>query len=760
MLRRLVAVLLCLFASPLAAQPGGRAAGASLRGVVRDSSGAPIAGAQAAIDELSRATRTDAEGHWSFADVPAGRYRLAIRRAGYSPVLQVVSAPTMAPLEVVLRTSSLRLEALTVTATRAGRDPDASPLSFAAISGERLRREHEVSLAHALDGLAGVRTLSTGEQTGKPIIRGLTGPRVLVLDNGLRSDDFSWSDEDGPAIDSRLAQRIEVIRGPASVLYGSDALGGVINVVADELPDARGSAAFVRSSIEGYFGSNKNDIGGLLRAEGGRGAIGWRATIVGRQAGNIHAPPGAPDTPTGELYDTDFATVNGELALGVHGEKASATLRYERYGGNFGLLDGPPVVEDNREGPRRRLADDRVQLSSNWLLGEYRLETRSQWQGHSMQEVVGESRAGLAPAIFDLRLSTFSTDVLLHHAASEWLTGTIGVSGLWQDNRSTGQVPLVPDARTSGFAVFALEQATHGAWSVLAGLRADTRSVSAAASPALGRVAQVRDQSAVTGQVGLGYHAGSGVSLTANLGRAFRAPTLYELFTDGPHLGENRWEVGLPGAKPEESTNAEVGARWQGRHARLEVSVYKNQIDNFLYIQATGDTVTFINPDKGDTLALPRFRHLQTARATLRGIDATFEAEATPWLTLRGRADFVHGVNEVTREYLPALPPFRFDLETEWHASGVLGARHPYVNVAAELVDAQSRVGPFDEPTAAFGLLHLGMGGEYAIGGRSLTIDLRLRNALNSAYHNYLSRYKTFAFEQGRNLTLRLSMGL
>ena len=730
----------------------------SIRGAVADSAGKPVAGATVVIAELGRAAVAAADGRFAFADVPAGHYRLIVRGTGFAPAVQSLTVPATGAITVMLRATNLRIEAVTVTASRGALDPMASPLSSAAISGDRLRREHEVSLAHALDGLAGVRTLSTGEQTGKPIIRGLTGPRVLVLDNGLRSEDYSWSDEDGPAIDARLAQRIEVIRGPASVLYGSDAIGGVINVVPDDVPDARGRAGFTRSSAELYAGTNKADLGGILRTEGAAGAFGWRATVVGRQAGNIHAPPGNADTPTGELFDTDFRALNGEAALGWHGERASATVRYERYGGNFGLLDGPPVVDDNAQGPRRRLADDRVQLTTNWIRGDYRVETKSQWQRHALQEVVGESRAGLAPPIFDLTLNTYSTDVILHHSSGDWLTGSIGVSGLYQDNRSTGQVPLVPNARTTGVAAFAFEQATRGPWSVLVGARVDSRSLVADANAALAFVAQTRDASAFTGDVGVVYRPMPELALSANVGRAFRAPTLFELFTNGPHLGEGRWEIGLPSAKPEESVNMDVGIRWQGRRVRAEVAVYRNQIDNFLYIQATGDTIAYRDPDTGDTLDLPAYRYRQTARAVLRGIDLSGEVEALPMLTLRGRFDFVHGVNEQTAQYLPVMPPMRGDIEAEFHTDAALGGRRPYVNVGTELVAKQTRLGPFDVQTAPYALLHLGGGIEYSVAGRPITVDLRLRNALNTTYRNFLSRYKTFAFEQGRNLVLRVTM--
>src|SRR2546425_653334 len=202
----------------------------------------------------------------------------------------------------------------------------------------------------ALETLAGVRTLSTGESIGKPVIRGLAGARVLVLGNGSRLEDYSWSDEDGPSVDARLAERVEVIRGPASVLYGSDALGGVVNVIPAELPDANGGPAFARSGLEVSGATNNAEVAGALRVEGASGRLGWRATAIGRHAADLH-------TPAGELDNTGFGALSGEAAVGFRGSRGGAALRYARYGGEFKLLEagGPPAPGTGEAGaPRRR----------------------------------------------------------------------------------------------------------------------------------------------------------------------------------------------------------------------------------------------------------------------------------------------------------------------------------------------------------------------------------------------------------------------
>ncbi len=177
---------------------------------------------------------------------------------------------------------------------------------------------------------------------------------MLVLDNGQRLEDYSWSDEDGPSIDARLAERVELIRGPASVVYGSDAIGGVINLIPAELPDGRGGPGFVRGAAEVYGAANNDEVGTVLRAGGAEGKLGWRATGIGRRADNFHTPPGNDSTPTGELYNTGFHAINGELEAGLRGDGGTVAVRYTRYGGDFGLLDGPPVPSDNANGPLRR----------------------------------------------------------------------------------------------------------------------------------------------------------------------------------------------------------------------------------------------------------------------------------------------------------------------------------------------------------------------------------------------------------------------
>ncbi|HWC75439.1 MAG TPA: carboxypeptidase regulatory-like domain-containing protein, partial [Gemmatimonadales bacterium] len=191
----------------------------TIRGRVVDAAGQPVASAIVEIPELGRVVATGADGRFRLP-LPPGRYTLTVRRQGFAPAVREVSGGIpQQPLEIALTPSPFRLEPVTVTATRQPLATEGASLPATALAGDELQQAQGVSLAHVVQALPGVSAITTGGQIGKPVIRGFAGPRVLVLENGSRLEDYSWSDEDGPSVETAFARRIELIRGPASVLY-------------------------------------------------------------------------------------------------------------------------------------------------------------------------------------------------------------------------------------------------------------------------------------------------------------------------------------------------------------------------------------------------------------------------------------------------------------------------------------------------------------------------------------------------------------
>jgi outer membrane receptor protein involved in Fe transport len=729
----------------------------TLRGRVTDASGRPVGAAQVTVLELGRATRTDREGNFALGGLPAGEYTLRVTAPGFASETRRITGHESVPnLTVALRERVFELETVAVTASRSPELISNSPLPTSTLGPERLRREHSVSLARTLATLPGVRALTTGEQVGKPVIRGLFGSRVAVVADGLRLEDYSWSDEDAPSVDARLAERVEVIRGPASLLYGSDAVGGVVNVVPEPLPDGSGRP-FMRGGVETYFASGNLEGGLVARGEGATGTFGWRATVIGRMGQDVH-------TPGGEIPNTGFGAVNGEAAVGVSRGWGTLALRYQRYGGEFKLLEADAPVgggEEEEGGPERKLSDDRLQLSGNFPLPGVRIETRAQLQRHVLQEVADEvivpvvgdvsaQEGGAESVQFDLRLNTFTADVLAHLAPAGWGDATLGVSGLAQGNDSRGPQLLVPDASIGSGGAFALWQNDFGPLRLLAGARVDYRSLTARDVPELGLPSDhQRSWTAASWNTGAVLGLGRGLALTAGVGRSWRAPTLFELYASGPRIGEARFDVGDSTLVQEQGLEIDGGVRWTGAAARAEISVFRNAIDDFIVTAPTGAMA-------GD---LRIFRTMQTD-ALLRGVEAQAEVRVLRPLTLRGVFDYVRGTERGTGENLALIPPARGRAEAEYRPGDLFGLGRGYLSAGVEMVAKQTHAAEDELAPAAYALVDLGGGVERRFGARSFRVDLQVRNALDTAYRSFLNRYKEFTLDPGRSIVLRIATGI
>jgi outer membrane receptor protein involved in Fe transport len=319
---------------------------------------------------------------------------------------------------------------------------------------------------------------------------------------------------------------------------------------------------------------------------------------------------------------------------------------------------------------------------------------------------------------FDLLLNTLSLDLLAHHAPIGPLKGTIGISGMHEINDSRGPIPLVPDARVNAGALFVLEQASTGPVTLLAGGRVDVRRLNADANTTL--------------------------AFAANVGRAWRAPTLFELFSNGPQLGEARYDLGDPTLVPELGTSIDASIRWETGRVRGSLAGYTNLVNHFIYITPTAQF--------RDSLRV--YDYVQ-ASARLIGAEASLEVEATRMLAFHATADAVRGTNRDTDVPLPLMPPPRLTVGAEVHAGADPAAAR--VGASVQMVARQTRLNPMDVPTNGYALLALSAGLTHRLGGRDFHFDLDVHNALNTKYTSFLSRYKEFALNPGRNIIVRIS---
>lgn len=720
----------------------------TVSGLVTDSSGEALAGVRVRIAELDRLTTTGPDGRFTFVNVPPGRYSIAFESIGHTPqVLRITVGPTDAVITTALRPSVIELPGVQVTATAGATSALASPQPTSVVSGAELRQDQAPSLGETLRDVPGVHSLSTGVGIGKPVIRGLASNRVLVLDDGQRLETQQWGDEHGPNVETADAERIEVIRGPASVLYGSDALGGVVNVIPRPLPDALGREPFARGRFEGAYGTNNRGREGTVELEGATGPLGAGASLTARESDDVR-------TPDYLLWNSGNRALGGGGTVGYRGSAFTLIGTYAHRDERIELTDEEPDAT-----PFQRIGEDRGRLDLTLPLGMSRLEVSGAVERNRRREF----KATDVPAVaLGLRSLAYQGHLHYHHAPVGRFSGVLGVDGGATRFRKFGEETLIPNTNAVNAGLFGFEQADLGRWSVSLGGRFDYRHLDVHDDAELGVLAQTRTYSSLTGNLGLLFRVSRPFAIVLNVGRGYRAPTSFDLFSNGVHEGTAAFERGNPDLRNETSINTDLALRVVESSLVAEVGGFVNAINDYIYTVPTGQT----DPESG-------FEIYDVAQgdARLAGFEASVEYHPASWLHLRAAADHVLGRNVATDEPLPAIPPFRVNYSARVEGA-TLGPAHAwFVELGGTTSTRQTRLDPaealffadaFDgagyQPRG-YTLAHAGAGAALNTGGRTTHVELRLDNVFNAAYADFLSRLKTNAVDpgQGRNLSIRVS---
>jgi len=754
MLTLLLAAALAV--APRLSHPPAAPGAAELTGTVTDTAGAPLADVRVHILELGRGTTTNAQGRFVLRELPSGTYGVAFSRIGFAPVVRrvTIGAENLA-VAVSMRPTAVELPEVQVTATPNVTTAFTSPQPTSILDQADLRVAQAPSLGETISGLAGVHSINQGPGIGKPVIRGLSSNRVLVLDDGQRIESQGWGDEHSPNIETADAERIEVIRGPASVLYGSDALGGVINVVKRDLPDAIGGDPFLGGSFAAAFSTNNQQPDGTAQIEGATGGLGFRASLTGRTSEDF-------STPLGDVFNTGNRAVAGDGSLGYRGSWGSVR-------GDFTYRDERLELHDNATAtPFQRIGDTRAGVSANLPIGASRLEVTTGVE-HNRRREFEEVAAGDVAS--GLLANSYKGDVRFHHAPLGRLTGLVGVQTFFDDFTVSGtDQHLVPSNRAANLGVYAFEQLELDRWTLSLGARYDYRRLNVTADPpppvGTGTPEQTRTYHSVTGNVGALFHVSEPVALVLNVGRGYRAPQAIELFANGVHEGTIQFDVGNPDLENETSINTDLALRVQSGRVSLELGGFANYISNYIYVRPTG---TFDSPSGGpeDPCSDPeqfscfqKFQAIQ-GNARLTGFELSAEYHPTAYLHLSGTADYTRGQNRSADQPLPLVPPFRATYGARLEGTGNRFFSSPYVSVGGETNARQTRLDPNDVAPAGYTLANAGAGVRLATGSRGITVDVTVRNVFDQEYQSFLSRYKfatnPVVLDPGRNLTVRVA---
>jgi iron complex outermembrane receptor protein/hemoglobin/transferrin/lactoferrin receptor protein len=661
-----------------------------------------------------------------------------------------------------------------------------SPLSQAAdvdvVESEAIEAKGATNLGEALSDLAGVDSIGTGNSVGKPVIRGLSGERIKILSNGVGVDHQEYGVRHMPTTDTFLLGRAEVVRGASSVLYGSSALGGAINLLP---PDIAWDRRIEGETLTRYSTNNDQwDTG--IKATGGNGRFGYSAGIIRRSAGDIETPdestyfPPAPsadlqDAPayTGKLGNTDFDQVNGDFALGYRDDGGGEwTARYSRYNDEHNFLLPPPAgnlpPSAGEEGVGQYIDNEQIELAGEEEAGGITWKPKLVWQNNRRRSnAPGTPRvAGFDNAV-DIEFDQYTARLEGQHGPVLGLDGgTVGVEYTTKDQVSRGTTQLSPGGNVDNMAVFAFEERGFGDLLLQAGLRYDHHEIegdaSKTANPSQSVIdAEKQSYDVVIGSLGGIYSLTERLSVAANVGRGFRAPTLFELYASGVHGGVAAFQQGDPNLEEETSLNTDLSLRWASDTLRANATVYRNAIDNYVFLRDTGDTFN----------GLPVFANDQTD-AELIGAELSIEKDVNDWMTLSAAASTVDGERRDNGDELPLLPADNVRLGADFTPTSEGWLRHPRSSVTLRYYAskdaapgepfAQFDDAPFGSAsTDSYYLIDLGAGFSPRIAGQTLHLDLAVNNLLDEDYRGFLDTYKGYALSPGRDirLTARVPFG-
>ena len=702
-----------------------------IEGVVRDAqTGDPLAGAFVSVVGTGTMAVTHGDGTFHLTRIAQGRYSLRAERLGYHSVTSEVVVGDQSPVVLIeLAASPIALQGMVVTATLSERDAARALRPVSVMAGDELQRNLQGTVAATLASIPGMAATTTGPGVSQPVVRGLSGDRVLVLEDGARVEDASNSGTDhATGLDPAPARRIEVVRGPGALLYGGNALGGVVNVIRDEIPSAvphhvTGSATLQSQTATTSVGGSATVVLPVTESTP------LRVEVSGRAGGDLA-------TPLGTLLNTDGQVRSGGVGSAHVADWGHVGASFRGYlndygipGGFVGGHEGGVRIEMQRFASKLRTVVEQPE----GFLRDVRFDGNHTWYEHREIE-----SGGILGSLYHHQ--TLSGEALGRHGAwGPFSAGALGARVSWESYEYGGGL-YTPDTRRGKASLYVLEEIDLGATQVEWGLRYDWTGTDPLQDNQDSDIGDVRDRGfhSLSGSLGALYNAASGLTLGASFVHAFRAPDINELYSEGPHLAAYAFEVGNPSLAGEIGRGIDVFVRYESDRLRGEATVFHNDIKDYVYGEDTGRLSRVLLP-------IYQFRGND---AVFSGFEAALDADLGGGFAFEAVGSSVTGRLKDTGQPLPLVPPLN------GHAALKYERTQWFLRGETEVAARQDRVGEFEQPTDGYVVFNVAAGARLTLGGRLNILTLSLDNATNAEYRNHLSRVKEIMPEAGRGLSL------
>jgi iron complex outermembrane receptor protein len=741
----------------------------------------PLIGATVQLIELNLVVQTNEEGVFILPNICEGTYTLKCNFIGYKSYEQKISIDNTQKkiVEIYLEHENTELQAVEVQGIRTVSELHTQATNH--LIGKELDQTKGQVLGEALKKIVGVTTIQTGVSIAKPVIQGLHSNRVLIMNNGVRQEGQQWGAEHAPEIDPFVANQLTVIKGAASVRYGADAMGGVVliepkpliknNLIGGEinLVGFSNTQQGVASAIlEGKLRSKKeNNWAKQLNH------LYWRGQGTFKQAGTVR-------TPNYYLRNTGFEERNFSYNLGWLKENIGIEIFYSQFNSSIGIFSGshfgnlsdlntilakgsPDSINQgnftyNIERPYQRIEHELFKAKAYYKtpkVGKFSLifarqfNYRAEFDKHFPR---GDSLRLNTPQMA-FKITTHTAELTWEHLPKKGFYGIVGVNGMVQNNTYNGRF-FIPFFRNYTAGAFAIEHLETGRWHLEAGLRFDYRHLEVD----LTENRQPTDYEFLSydfhnlsGTLGAKYQLLPHWELGSIIGMAWRPPSVNEMFSNGVHHGAASVEVGNRNLKNETAFNFSINSNYKKDNWNIDINLYQNYINNYIYL----------NPEKEPVLtvrgAFPLFTY-QQGNVVLRGLDFSGAYTFLPRTTYQLKASFIRAYNYTLDDFLILMPADRYEHSLNYELKDIGKLSSSYIEIAVQQVMKQNRVPAntdYAAPPSAYTLVNMQIGTTLSIKKSQLSFGIGVQNVMNVAYRDYLNRFRYFADEIGRNISIK-----
>ncbi len=718
-----------------------------IRGTITDGkSGKTLPGANIVITQLSAGTVSDSQGHYTLRNLPNGEFLVSFLYVGYETVARKVTLTgnTQLTLPVALDPVAFQGQEVVVTGSFTSTQRQ-NTIQINSVSSKSINQTGAPSMMASLAQIPNVSVISKGPGVVTPVIRGLSLSNVLVLQNGIPMENFQFADEHPYMVSSTGLNRVEVIKGPASLMYGSGAVGGVINLISDPVaPEGT-----VDGSADLKYFSNTLGTNAGIGLRGNNNGFVWGAHVSLNSQEDFLQGNGA------FAPNTRFNTQSAKFNVGLVKKIGTFRLFYNYDRDKFGMAVAESLPLVTERGRKNNLSyqnlTDHLLISKNRLFfGKFQLDGDFSFQDNNRRVEANPQTPPFEIVNMTLRTLTYRMKGIYNF--SEKFKAFAGIQGLAQSNLNH-QAPqhVIPNAAQNDFSVFAMGRYHWNANIITeGGIRFDHRTIFVPSYTNSSTDSLMPDLNRhynnLSASLGTNFHLSKCWLIRLNLASAFRSPNIAELTQDGLHA--NQYDIGNWNLKNQRNTEADLGLYYQGTHMKFQISAFYNHIGNYIYLTPTGATTGAGNPI---------YEYLQTP-SEIYGGEAGFSVRpgSLEWLSMEGNYSYLLG-RKLSGGYLPLIPANRIHFEitatkSQWHHLS-----HSFVKIETNYVFAQHHPGQFEVASGAYDLMNLVVGTQVNVNRQWVDLDITASNLFNTVYMDHLSTIQQLGlYDMGRNITVSL----